>query len=46
MTRYARKSGAVTALAIAGAFAASLFAAAPSAQADIIFTPGNQSAAG
>ena len=41
MTRERRNSGAVTALAIAGAFAASLFAAAPSARADIIFTEGN-----
>jgi hypothetical protein len=41
MTRYTRKSVGVTALAIAAAFAASLFVAAPGAWADIIFTPGN-----
>jgi PEP-CTERM motif len=41
MTRNKRKSGAVTALAITGAFAAALFVAAPSTRADIIFTPGN-----
>ena len=40
MTRYSRKLP-MAALAIAGAFAASLFAAAPSAQAGIVFDPGN-----
>jgi PEP-CTERM motif-containing protein len=41
MTRFGRSSSAVSALAIAGAFAASLLAGVSSAQADIIFTPGN-----
>src|SRR3954451_19495408 len=36
-----RHTSAVSALAIAGAFAASLLAGMPSAQADIVFTEGN-----
>ena len=41
MSRYLGRSSGVAALAIAGAFAASLLGAAPSARADIIFNPGN-----
>src|SRR3954467_6653652 len=41
MTGYGRKSSGVAAMAIAGAFAASLLAGAPSARADIIFQEGN-----
>ena len=41
MTRYGRNSAARTALAIAGAFAASLLAGSPTAQATVIFTAGN-----
>src|ERR1051325_5489005 len=41
MLRYHGKSSGIAALAVAGAFAASLLAGVSGAQADIIFTPGN-----
>src|SRR4051812_43089086 len=41
MTRFGRSSSAVSALAVAGAFAASLLAAVPSAQATIFINTGN-----
>ncbi len=41
MTRGTRKHGAVTALALAGAFAGSLFVGSTGANATAIFTPGN-----
>jgi hypothetical protein len=41
MSSYRGKSSAVATLALAGALAASLLGAAPSARADIIFNPGN-----